>query len=272
MAKIRKTIRAGSLVKIIEYPKQNPRDGNHVRAAKRNASSAAQKAANIKSSRGLCEMLLAENFTLDAHFVTVTYDDAHLPKTANAAKVQLRKFVRRLRDARKLRGEMLTYIYVTEGKHGEKRFHHHLVINATQDREKDREEIESLWDGGEVVHIQPLAKVSELEEVQEIGDNPYSRAAYYMTKEPAADYVGAQMWTASKGLSRPDVQTEIVNDCDTVDAPPRAVVLEREERQSEYGAYKYVKYALPVTVSQGKRPRRKAPPLRGGTAREGRLI
>lgn len=269
MAKIRKTIRAGSLVKVIEYPKQNPRDGDHVRAAKRNASSAAQKAANIKNSKGMCEMMLAENFALDALFVTVTYDDAHLPKTASAAKVKLRKFIRSLRDARKLRGEQLAYIYVTEGEHGEKRYHHHIVINATQNRTQDREEIESLWSGGEIVHIQPLAKIAELDEVQEIGDNPYSRAAYYMTKEPAADHVGAQMWTASKGLSRPEVLTEIVNDGDTVDAPPQAVVLEREERQNEYGSYKYIKYALTVAVSKRNKPRRQAPPMSGVPARAG---
>ena len=62
MAKRKKTITAGCIVKTILYTAPEPRDGERVRAEKSRMTTAAQKAMNDKTARGKLEMLLAANF------------------------------------------------------------------------------------------------------------------------------------------------------------------------------------------------------------------
>ena len=59
-----------------------------------------------------------------------------------------RSFLSKLRKARKPRGQLLHYIYVTEGGCPGGRLHHHLVVNSTGE---DLEEIRRLWIYGDNV-------------------------------------------------------------------------------------------------------------------------
>ncbi len=59
MAKRKKTIIAGPIVKTIIYTAPEPQDGKRARAEKSKMTSAAQKAMNDKTARGRLEMLLA---------------------------------------------------------------------------------------------------------------------------------------------------------------------------------------------------------------------
>ena len=63
MAKRKKTIIAGQIVKTIIYTAPEPLDGKRARAEKSRMTSAAQKAMTDKAARGRLEMLLAANFT-----------------------------------------------------------------------------------------------------------------------------------------------------------------------------------------------------------------
>ena len=231
MAKRKKTITAGRIVKTILYTAPEPRDGDRARAEKSRMTTAAQKAMNDKSARGRLEMLIAANFTGRDLFVTLTYRDANLPsKRAGAVKL-LRKFLKELRKYRIARGQELRYIYTTEEKHGEARLHHHLVINATG---KDIEIIRSLWPYGDVV------------DVEQIDENDFAALAMYITKESVEGRpVGAQMWTRSRNLVKPKVETCFVPDDTTLAVPPGCDTLEREEKVTEYGSYSYIKYRLP---------------------------
>ena len=189
MAKRKKTIIAGSIVKTILYTAPEPRDGERARAEKSRMTSAAQKAMNDKTARGRLEMLLAANFEGQDLFVTLTYRDADLPGRRADAVKNVRKFIKQLRAHRKARGQELKYVYTTECKHGEGRLHHHLVINAT---ERDIETIRSLWPYGDMVDI------------EYVGARDYEELARYMTKESVEGRpVGAQMWTRSRNLSSP---------------------------------------------------------------------
>ena len=71
MAKRKKTIIAGPIVKTIIYTAPEPQDGKRARAEKSKMTSAAQKAMNDKTARGRLEMLLAANFTGRDLFVTL---------------------------------------------------------------------------------------------------------------------------------------------------------------------------------------------------------
>lgn len=243
MAKRKKTITAGRLVKTVVYTVPQPRDGDHVRAAKSKMTTAAQKALNYKTAQGRLEMLLAANFTSKDLFCTLTYRDGSLPETHAEAKKRVRAFLKLLRQHRRQQGQPLKYIYVTEGKHGDKRYHHHLVINSAGP--EDLEVICSLWQHGDIV------------EVDRIADHEYIELARYITKENAEDKPnGAQMWTGSRNLDKPTVETCFVQDDETIQPPPGAYVLERKEEQNEHGSFSYLKYRLPVERKPFKpRPR-----------------
>ena len=164
MAKRKKTIIAGQIVKTIIYTAPEPLDGKRARAEKSKMTSAAQKAMNDKTARGRLEMLLAANFTGRDLFLTLTYRDADLPANRAAAVKLLRGFIKALRQHRKARGQDLKYIYTTEEKHGEARLHHHLVISSTG---ADMEVIRSLW---------PYADVIDMEYIGERDYHQYKRS------------------------------------------------------------------------------------------------
>lgn len=146
MAKRKKTIIAGQLVKTVIYTAPEPQDVPKVRAVKSRMTTAAQKAMNDKAARVRLEMLLAANFGPRDLFVTVTYRDKDLPAKRAGAVKNVRSFLKHLREHRRARGQTLKYIYTTEDKHSGGRLHHHLVINATGD---DMETVRSLWPFGD---------------------------------------------------------------------------------------------------------------------------
>ena len=91
MAKRKKTITAGRIVKTILYTAPEPRDGERARAEKSRMTTAAQKAMNDKTARGRLEMLMAANFTKRDLFVTLTYRPGNLPaKLAIAVRACLK--------------------------------------------------------------------------------------------------------------------------------------------------------------------------------------
>ena len=205
-------------------------------------TSAAQKAMNDKTARGRLEMLLAANFEGQDLFVTLTYRDADLPAKRADAVQNVRKFIKLLRAHRRARGQELKYVYTTEGKHGEGRLHHHLVINAT---ERDIETIRSLWPYGDMVDL------------EYVWARDYEELARYMTKESVEGRpVGAQMWTRSRNLEKPIVETCFVSDDTALAAPTDCTVLEREGRMTEYGSYSYIKYRMPPWRRQQVRSQR----------------
>lgn len=131
MAKRKKTIIAGRIVKTAIYTAPEPIDGQRARAEKSRMTTAAQKAMNNKTARARLEMLMAANYSGRDLFVTLTYRDEDLPRNRAAAVERLRKFIKALRAQRRKHGQTLKYLYTTEEKHGEARLHHHLVINGT---------------------------------------------------------------------------------------------------------------------------------------------
>ena len=240
MKKRKKVIRAGSLVYAVISTHPMPKDPDHVRAAKSKATTQARKALNLKSAYRKLEMLLACNFTSQDLHLILTYDDLHLPnKRINAVK-NVRKFLKQLRKLRKTRGLELKYIYVTEGKHGDKRFHHHIVINATK---RDIEDIRALWQYGAI-------------DIEYIGDRDYVDLAKYITKESIEGKpVGAQMWTGSRNLEKPEVTISWIDSDETLVPPVGCYIYEHESSYNEFGGYAYMKYKVIEPKKRKTRPR-----------------
>ncbi|WP_297197489.1 rolling circle replication-associated protein [uncultured Flavonifractor sp.] len=245
MAKRKKTIVAGDLIKTVIYTAPEPRDGPRVRAAKSRMTSAAQKAMNDKTARGKLEMQIAAAFKRSDLFLTLTYRPKDLPANRKGAVINVRKFLRNMREYRKSVGIPFKYIYVTEEKHGDGKLHHHIIMNAT---ERDIETIRSLWPYGDVIDIEYL------------GCREYVTWAEYMTKEGVEGrQVGAQLWTSSKNLEKPKVTYSYVDNDETLTAPIGAHVLEKEEKVTEFGSYCYIKYYIPPKYWGEERPQKSEP-------------
>lgn len=232
MAKRRKQIIAGRLVSECAYTVAYPHDPEHVRQEKRKMSTKARQRQNIKAACKSLEMLLAANFSMRDIVLTLTYRDEDLPHSREDAVKCLKKFFRDLRQHRKKRGEELKYIYVTESRHEQGRFHHHVVLNSTG---ADLDVIKSLWRWGDDI------------EMDYVDTRQYRALAEYLAKEPkeAGTQNGKRMWTPSKNLQRPIQKTDWIDDRVTLEPPPGATVLEFSSERNEFGEYVYLKYMLP---------------------------
>ena len=239
--KRRKTIRAGRLVYDCAYTMSYSTDAPRVRKEKRKCSSAARQRMNLKQSARKLELALAANFGARDLVLTLDYADGSLPADRPEALLRLKKFLRQLRDFRRKRNGELRYIYVTEGLHGDKRVHHHLVINGT---DADLETLRSLWPYGGV----SLARLS-------LRDGYYALAEY-LTKEPRngdRTLNGARCWTPSKGLRKPEIECSSIPDSLTLSVPPGAVVLDSDSIRNEFGDFVFLKYLLPEPREQKTR-------------------
>lgn len=232
-----KTITAGRLVRSVVYTVPSRQDPPKTRGARRRISSAAQARLNVRTSRDKLEQLLACNFGDGDLWVTLTYDDDHLPSDRDGARKMLQRFLRQLRTVRKRRGDALKYVYCTQQvlDDGSERLHHHMIINQTD--ADDLDDIRGLWNAGANI------KIARLD-----GDDDLTDKASYMCHEPVElgkPKPGEQMWTPSRGLARPVVETMDVPDTVTLEAPAGATSVESDSVQTEYGGFSYIKYWLP---------------------------
>lgn len=249
MAKFKKIIVAGPLVVETVYPAPNPRDSTGVRAGKKALSSEAQQRMNLKYAYQKLELEIAANFGVGDLYATFTYDDDHLPSSRKEANNRVSLFMRRLRAARKAEGQELRYIYVTEHKHGDGRWHHHILINATGD---DFKRIRELWGQGGIEFIK--LRIDR--------DKNYETLARYLCKEQR-DKVGLRLWSGSRNLHKPERECFRVPNDTPLTPPENAMVLtDSGDVRTAYGHFRYIKYLAAgtnaTTKVKAKRRRRRS--------------
>lgn len=249
MAKFKKIIVAGPLVVETVYPAPNPRDSAGVRAGKKALSSEAQQRMNLKYAYQKLELEIAANFGVGDLYATFTYDDDHLPSSRKEANNRVSLFMRRLRAARKVAGQELRYIYVTEHKHGDGRWHHHILINATGD---DFKQIRELWGQGGIEFIK--LRIDR--------DKNYETLARYLCKEQR-DKVGLRLWSGSRNLHKPERECfRVPNDTPLIPPENAMVLTDSGDVRTAYGHFRYIKYlaagANSTTKAKAKRRRRRA--------------
>lgn len=248
MSKFKRIIVAGPLVVEAVYPAPHPRDGRAVRRGKKALSSQAQQLMNLKYAYQKLELEIAANFGKKDLYATLTYDDAHLPQSRQAALKQIGAFWKRLRAARKSRGQALRYIYVTEHKHGEGRWHHHVLINATGE---DYDEIRRLWGQGNI----------EFRSIRVDGKKNFETLARYLCKEQR-DKLGQRLWSRSRNLRKPERECFRVPDDTPLRMPPkrRIIPLADSRMRTAYGDFHYIKYISKRGIAAGRskaKPRRR---------------
>lgn len=231
--KILSTIRAGRVVRQILYTPKDPNPNQPRRGI--SISKEDKQRANLKTSYEKLLMLVCANFSPGDWWVTLSYDDDHLPRTREESKKPFRKFIRNFRKYRKVNKEVLKYVYCTQltTRAGGIRLHHHMILRWEDD--SDKEQLYTLWEGGEIVYAR------KLKDFEDILDK-----AKYMCREPrelGVHVPGEQMWTASRGLSRPKPEY-ITVDSDSIDiaVPVGCRSLSDPVQIPGYGGYKAILY------------------------------
>ncbi len=245
MSKFKRIIVAGPLVVEAVYPAPHPRDSRGVRQGKKALSSQGQQRMNLKYAYQKLELLIAANFGKRDLFVTLTYDDDHLPGNRQEALKQVKAFWKLLRKTRQSQEQELRYIYVTEHKHGEGRWHHHCLINATG---ADYDEIRRLWGQGGV----------EFRSIRVDKEKHYETLARYLCKEQR-DKLGLRLWSGSRNLRKPERECFRVPDNTPLKMPPSNKVIRLEDSgniTTAYGHYRYIKY-INKSGSAMRRPKAK---------------
>ncbi len=191
-----KEIRAGEQFEVEIYPQfknmdEVPEEG---RSIKRD-NSKAQKNLNDKNARKYVERLINANFSDDDIWMTLTYDDAHLPPNGDidAAVKNMQNFIRRVNYQRKKRGlPKCKYVYVTEyNEDAQIRWHHHLVMDGAMDMDT----LEKCWGQSSRNEVRRLQK----------DENGFSGMANYIVKEKKR-IRSEKRWNSSQGLMDPDIK------------------------------------------------------------------
>lgn len=224
---------------VIVYPISKGRSDRHERGEAVRCSSDLRQKINDRTAAQTFRRLIAVNFKPSDFVVALTYSDALLPATPELARERyLKPFLRRLRaELRELGEDGLKYMYVTEGLHGDKRLHHHIILPNILDM---KALVREQWKNGHV----------DFEQIRERG---YEAWASYLTKEPrktGRHRVGARMWTPSLRLNKPIVTTFEVTDDYRYEPPPGVIIKHNEDVTNEWFHCQYVSYFRPAYLAE----------------------
>lgn len=191
-----KEITAGSQFEVEIYPQFNrmsdiPEEGRRI--VKDNDK--AQRNLNDKNARKCLERLINENFGSGDLWITLTYDDRHLPADGDfdAALKDVTKFIKRINYRRRKKGlPNAKYIYVTAyNPHEDIRWHHHIVMDGALDMDT----VEECWG---------QSSRNEIRRVQEDEDGLSGLANYIIKQKDRLK--SEKRWRSSRGLKKPDVK------------------------------------------------------------------
>lgn len=192
-----KEIKAGDQFEVEIYPQfrrmdEVPEEGRRI--VKDNSS--AQKNLNDKNARKYLVRLINHNFGEGDLWITLTYDDAHLPADGDIGKAlkDVQNYINRVNYQRKKRGlKRAKYVYVIEyDEAAEIRWHIHIVM----DGEMDMDTVEACW------------KQSSRNEVRRTRKDKDGLAglAHYLVKEKKRIRSERRWSSSKKNLKKPDVR------------------------------------------------------------------
>ena len=242
MAKTKKIISAGVLRKEVLYNRVRIKDDRRCRNAKHKAQSEAQARMNAQYSWQKLELMLAANFKPGDLVVVLDYSEYWLPYNREEAGYRLKLFRAAMARARREAGQSFVAVWNHETRHGDGRYHHHLVINSTG---ADIETLKAAWPYGGV-HVEPLRADRE---------KNYETLAGYMCKE-YPEKLGKRTWSYTRNCKHPEMETFVVPDDTELVVPEGAVVLEEGKYSNQYTSFHYVKMIAEVLPKAPKAKRR----------------
>lgn len=171
-------------------------------------------------------------FGYEGSHYTLTFDDEHLPRDFAGVRRALRAFLARFRRWR--RGEPYDWIYAIEGRHGDHRWHVHMIL---RDSQFSPAEVRYLWRQGQVDDEPVLRR-----------EGGYRRLAEYLNKERPDGFlipIGRHPWSCSRSLSQGLPPPEKWRDASgVIEIPDDVLWARRGQRENDFGAYYYGSYIM----------------------------
>lgn len=223
--------RAGPLVKECRSvrPRLSPEDTPYDRTEKNKILRPPGDSSVCRSRVDRLELRLAL-FGSEGRVYTLTFDDAHLPDRFDDVRAVWKRFRYRLQKIR----PCFDYAYLIEGRHGDHRYHLHLVL---RDSDFDPVQIRAAWIYGEVQNVESLLKHPR---------DTYRRTARYWNKEQTDGVVipmSKRQWVVSMSLSRQLPQTEYFrSDSGWIPIPSECAISGTYSTSNEFGQYRYAWY------------------------------
>lgn len=145
-----------------------------------------QKNLNDKNARKYLQRLINANFGDHDIWMTLTYDDEHMPESIERAQKNMNYYFKKVNRKRKKKGlNNAKYVYVTECS---SRYHHHVII----DGDLSMDELEEMWPYGRRNNTRRISKSSD----------DLTGLARYLAKDPK----GKKRWSSSRNLKKPEVR------------------------------------------------------------------
>lgn len=190
-----KKVIAGDTIDVYKYWAAR-KPGLHLpRSGNVQITSAEQELINRKNSRMKLEYLILSNFRRNDIRLDLTY--AGLEPTAETAKKELDKFLRKLRNKYHQSGNELKWVATTE--HRGHRIHHHLLLNGIG---WNRAEYEKLWTWAKINH--------RSYQNYDGGEDDAHNVAGYFVKETSQTFrkpgeIQKRRWRSSRNLVKPKI-------------------------------------------------------------------
>ena len=248
-----RTWRAGPVGEKIKFwvPGRRP-EGKGAVKRDRSLKKAAQ---NLQNAIKMLARLINENFLEGDLLAGLDYSDAALQRLRNqiqgwdamneaerqeaewkAARQNLTRFIRKLRDLAKKRGIELRYITITSDLDGETgevaRVHHHLIVNR-----EAKQLLSEVWhDGG--LDYEPLSAQPD-----------YTPIAAYLIRQ-VRHVEDAKKYTSSRNLRRPEPKDQIAKSAAVLRAPKGALLVDAGSNVP--GQAQYIRYIISDAVATGE--------------------
>ena len=228
--------KAGPLVKESRSlrPKLSPNDTPYERTEKNKILRPPRDSSVCRTRVDRLELRLAL-FGYEGSVYTLTFDREHEPVKFQDVRRCWRSFLYQMKKWKK--GAPFDYVYLIEGRHGDHRFHIHLVL---RDSDFSPAEIRWLWRFGENVEDKPLL----------LGRyDTYRRTARYFNKE-ATDGVtipiSARTWVCSRSLVGQLPSVECWRDTSgRIHVPDGVRCSGTYQTENAFGKYRYAWYIAP---------------------------
>lgn len=241
MPNCKRVTRSGAVYEVEFYPvSETVRDFSKSKPKPVNVRTDEEKARynNHKSEKHFVR-IVNTNFTSAAYYITLTYDNEHLPSSYTEAVKNLDNYIRRLRYS----NPYAKIVAVTGHGSRSGRLHHHLIVSGVSECD-----ILSKWTFGEIAKVEHLRKDNYYNGINHGED--FTALAIYLHQHTPTEHKGKR-WRQTKSI-QPPVQEKAkqVERVYSPERPPKAPkgFMFVEARTSDYykSGYVYFKYVREV--------------------------
>lgn len=234
--KVVRVSECGEFVRVCVYTRGTRWDSPQAKKQKQEWRKEAWQKINFRNCREKLEDRIFCNFRTDDWHVYFSLAPEYNTTDYKTLRNYWRRALQRLRAARKARGAPApVYIYVLEGLHGDRRYHVHALIQATEGN--DIEELHSCWPYG-LVEPTPIENFEHKDHLSQ-----------YLTKEPekfGRDRGDRNLFVASHNCIKPTISSYLVSDDADISLPPGAQILHSDRSENAFGVFQYLKYRRPL--------------------------